>query len=157
MTTMLTALETFGGPSRKVNPKEIPTALFISECAKRLKQSAKFELPKWVDNVKTAASRELAPYDQDWLFIRAASILRKLFLTPDVGVWGMRKKYSKKGRRGTKPSHRALAGGKVIRHCIQQLENMGYVEQHAERTGRRLSQEGVKLLHRVTSEAGSRD
>ena len=32
------------------------------------------EVPTWVDIVKTASYKELAPYDPDWFYIRAASI-----------------------------------------------------------------------------------
>ena len=30
------------------------------------------EVPTWVDTVKTASYKELAPYDPDWFYIRAA-------------------------------------------------------------------------------------
>ena len=33
----------------------------------------------WVDSVKTATYKELAPYDPDWFYIRAASVARKLY------------------------------------------------------------------------------
>lgn len=33
--------------------------------------TGKLEVPTWVDIVKTAPSKELAPYDQDWFYIRA--------------------------------------------------------------------------------------
>ncbi|KAJ3058716.1 40S ribosomal protein S19 [Podochytrium sp. JEL0797] len=36
-----------------------------------LKRTGKLEVPKWVDLVKTATHKELAPYDQDWFYIRA--------------------------------------------------------------------------------------
>lgn len=31
----------------------------------------KLEVPTWVDIVKTGTYKELAPYDQDWFYIRA--------------------------------------------------------------------------------------
>ena len=33
------------------------------------------QLPSWVDIVKTAPFKELAPYDPDWYYIRAGSAL----------------------------------------------------------------------------------
>ena len=33
------------------------------------------KLPQWVDIVKTATYKELAPYDPDWYYIRAGGIL----------------------------------------------------------------------------------
>jgi small subunit ribosomal protein S19e len=38
------------------------------------------EVPTWVDVVKTASYKELAPYDPDWFFVRAASMARKVYL-----------------------------------------------------------------------------
>ena len=34
-------------------------------------RGGKLKVPDWVDLVKTAKSRELAPYDPDWYYIRA--------------------------------------------------------------------------------------
>jgi len=38
------------------------------------------EVPNWADVVKTASYKELAPYDPDWFFVRAASMARKVYL-----------------------------------------------------------------------------
>jgi|APGre2960657444_1045066.scaffolds.fasta_scaffold03393_5 hypothetical protein len=38
------------------------------------------EVPTWADVVKTASYKELAPYDPDWFFVRAASMARKVYL-----------------------------------------------------------------------------
>ena len=32
---------------------------------------AQIHLPTWVDVVKTASYKDLAPYDEDWYFVRA--------------------------------------------------------------------------------------
>jgi len=34
-------------------------------------RGGKLKVPDWVDLVKTAKSKELAPYDPDWYYIRA--------------------------------------------------------------------------------------
>lgn len=34
------------------------------------------QLPSWVDIVKTAPFKELAPYDPDWYYIRAGEALK---------------------------------------------------------------------------------
>ena len=33
------------------------------------------KLPQWVDIVKTASYKELAPYDPDWYYVRAGTAL----------------------------------------------------------------------------------
>ena len=54
-----------------VTVRDVPAADFISAYAEMLKSNDKFKVPKWTDTVKTGVSRELAPYDPDWYFVRA--------------------------------------------------------------------------------------
>ena len=44
------------------------------------------KFPEWVDVVKTASSKELAPYDQDWYYTRCASLARHIYIRAPVGV-----------------------------------------------------------------------
>jgi len=68
--------------------KDLEAAKFIKAFAEHLKRQGKFELPKWNDVVKTGVSKELAPYDPDWLYTRAASIIRKVYIRAGCGVGG---------------------------------------------------------------------
>ena len=54
-----------------ITVRDVPAAKFIAAYAEELKKNDKFVLPKWADLVKTGVSKELAPYDPDWYFIRA--------------------------------------------------------------------------------------
>jgi small subunit ribosomal protein S19e len=54
-----------------ITVRDVPSAKFISAYADVLKNNDKFIVPKWADIVKTGVSRELAPYDPDWYYIRA--------------------------------------------------------------------------------------
>jgi small subunit ribosomal protein S19e len=83
---------------------------------------------KWVDVAKTGRGRELAPYDEDWLFIRASAIIRHLYIRPDQGVGALRNVYGNKKRRGAAPGHHVKASGGLIRYCLQQLESLGLLE-----------------------------
>ncbi len=38
--------------------------------------AAQLHLPTWVDIVKTGKHKELAPYDEDWYFVRAGEELQ---------------------------------------------------------------------------------
>jgi ribosomal protein S19E (S16A) len=48
---------------------------FIKAYASHLKRSGKLEIPTWVDTVKTGRHKELAPYDPDWYYVRAGTLL----------------------------------------------------------------------------------
>lgn len=43
-------------------------------------RTGKLEVPIWVDVVKTGTHKELAPYDADWYYIRAAAVARHIYL-----------------------------------------------------------------------------
>merc|ERR1712113_784334 len=57
-----------------VTLKDVPAGKFIEAYAEFLKKSNKIELPSWVDIVKTGHYHELAPYDDDWFYTRAAAM-----------------------------------------------------------------------------------
>ncbi|KAA8541015.1 hypothetical protein F0562_024847 [Nyssa sinensis] len=60
--------------------KDVSPHEFVKAYAAHLKRSGKMELPHWTDIVKTGTFKELAPYDPDWYYIRAASMARKIYL-----------------------------------------------------------------------------
>lgn len=122
--------------------KDVNADLFIRLYARHLRTHSKISMPKWCNFVKTGKGKHLAPTDNDWYFVRAASILRQLYYHPDTGVCGFRKIYSCNQRRGVVPNHTSLASGKIIRSILQELEHIGFVEQDPKRKGRRLTRKG---------------
>lgn len=44
------------------------------------------KVPEWVDLVKTARYKELAPYDEDWYYTRCAAIARHIYIRSPIGV-----------------------------------------------------------------------
>lgn len=58
--------------------KDVPPAEFVTTYAAHLKRVGQVELPSWVDTIKTAPRKELAPYDQDWFYIRIGTFLAAL-------------------------------------------------------------------------------
>ena len=51
--------------------KDVSSHDFVVEYAQHLKKTGKMEVPKWVDLCKTGPFKELAPYDEDFYYIRA--------------------------------------------------------------------------------------
>ncbi|KAF9612007.1 hypothetical protein IFM89_037290 [Coptis chinensis] len=60
--------------------KDVSPHEFIKAYSAHLQCSGKMELPHWTDIVKTVTFKELAPYDPDWYYVRAASMARKIYL-----------------------------------------------------------------------------
>jgi small subunit ribosomal protein S19e len=115
----------------------------VKKAAEELKKSMK--QPEWSLYVKTGVSRERPPENADWWFLRAASLLRRIYLDGPVGVPRLRSYYGGLHRRGHKPAHFKKGSGKIVRIILQDLEKLGYV-QKAERKGRRISPMGQKFL-----------
>ena len=71
---------------------------------------------------------------EDWWYIRAASIMRKLYIYGPVGVGSLRTAYGYRAKIGdkTRPERTRKAGGAIIRKILQQLEHVeaGHVEGH---------------------------
>lgn len=134
--------------ARGICVRDISAKAFIESYAEHLKNSDKFELPVWSDTVKTGVFKELAPYGDDWYYIRAASIARKVYLRPGVGVGMLRKWYGGSYRRGARTEHFRKANAGIIRSVLIQLENMRVLE-NCENGGRRVTTVGQQDLDRI--------
>ena len=137
--------------ARGITVRDGAPAVFIEAYALHLKNSDRFEIPKWTDLVKTGVHKELGPTDDDWYFVRAASIARKVYLKPGVGVGALRKWYGGQYRRGprAKTFHRAAGG--LNRSVLQQLEETKVVEKTAS-GGRRITRVGQQDLDRIAGQ-----
>jgi len=131
--------------------KDVPPKDFVVAYAKHLKRSGKIEVPKWADIVKTGAHKQLAPYDPDWYYVRAASMARKIYLSPCVGIGSFRKIYGGSKNNGTKPSHFCLSSGAIARHILKQLEGIKVVEKDT-RGGRSITRTGRRDLDRIAGQ-----
>ncbi|KZT35687.1 putative ribosomal protein S19 [Sistotremastrum suecicum HHB10207 ss-3] len=130
--------------------RDISADAFITAYASHLKRSGKLEVPTWVDIVKTGAYKELAPYDADWYYIRAAAVARHIYLRKAVGIGALTKLHGGRNRRGNRPSHHATSSASVQRKVCQSLEKIGVLELDTD-GGRRISQDGVRDLDRIAT------
>ncbi|XP_074347712.1 small ribosomal subunit protein eS19x-like isoform X2 [Apium graveolens] len=90
--------------------------------------SSPMELPHWTDIVKAGTFKELAPYDNDWYYIRAASMASKIYLRGGLGVGAFRRIYGGSKRNGSAPPHFCKSSGGIARHILQQLQTMNIVD-----------------------------
>merc|ERR1719203_1597478 len=136
-------------PSAVCTVKDVSATKFINCFAKHMKRQGKFELPKWGDQVKTGVSKELAPYNPDWLYTRAASIARYIYIRGGAGVGSFKKVYGSQQRRGVCTEHFRKGSGAIVRYCMQQLEEMGIVEIDEKTGGRKVTPEGQREMDTV--------
>jgi len=134
-----------------VTVRDIQAEKFISAYAEVLKNNDKFVVPKWTDLVKTGVHKELAPYDPDWYFIRAAAIVRKIYLRQGTGVGALKKRFGGAYRRGARPEKHQDAAGGLIRHILITLDGLKITEKTA-KGGRKISRVGQQALDLVAGQ-----
>ena len=134
-----------------VSVKDVNQHDFVKAFAEFLKKSGKVKVPDWADVVKLAIYKELAPYSEDWFYIRAASVARHLYIRSPAGVKSFAKIYGGRKNNGTCPSHFCSGSRSVARKALQALENLKLVEKDAN-GGRRLSQQGRRDLDRIAAQ-----
>ncbi|WP_410766392.1 30S ribosomal protein S19e [Haloferax sp. DFSO60] len=132
---------------------DVPADALIEEVAGRLED--RIEQPEWMAFVKSGQTRELPPQQDNFWFIRGASLLRKVAMSGPVGVDRLSTEYGglKRGsnRYSVAGAHSDTASKKVIRTLLQQLEEEGLIET-AKGEGRRITPEGTSFLDNVASD-----
>ncbi|TEU13371.1 MAG: 30S ribosomal protein S19e [Hadesarchaea archaeon] len=128
---------------QEVDPKALLTML-----KEELKKLSELQPAQWSHYVKTGVHKERFPEQPDWWHMRAASLLRRVYLNGPVGISRLRTCYGGRKNRGQAPEHFRKAGGKVIRTILQQLEQVGLVKK-VERGGRKITPKGVAMLENL--------
>jgi len=132
--------------------KDVPPQEFIVALAQHFKKAQKIELPEWHDVVKTGPSRELAPQNPDWYYIRAASVARKIYLQGGRGLGAFAQIYGASQRRGMSRPHHVKASRGLVRHILQQLEQLDYISKKDNATGRYITAAGRKELDTIANQ-----
>uniref|UniRef100_A0A1D5QAF4 Small ribosomal subunit protein eS19 n=2 Tax=Macaca mulatta TaxID=9544 RepID=A0A1D5QAF4_MACMU len=128
-----------------VTVKDVNQQEFVRALAAFLKKSGKLKVPEWVDTVKLAKHKELAPYDENWFYTRAASTARHLYLRGGAGVGSMTKIYGGRQRNGVMPSHFSRGSKSVARRVLQALEGLKMVEK--DQDGWQLPTRSIRTNH----------
>ncbi|MFO7797878.1 MAG: 30S ribosomal protein S19e [Promethearchaeati archaeon] len=124
----------------------------IGAVAEKLKEYPTIQPPEGSEYWKTAYYKEIAPIDSDnFWYVRAASILRKVRKYGPIGVNRLRKYYGGRYRDKRGKSKSAKGSGKIIRLILQQLEEANLITQK-EKEGRILTPEGISFLERSAYE-----
>ena len=132
---------------------DIEPEKYINALAEKLKETEEFEMPEWANFVKTSAARARPPQISNWWWIRAASILRQIYMKGVVGVGKLRTKYGGRKDRGMRPKEFRKGSGKIIRIIMQQAEKAGLLEKIKDkRSGRKLTKKGKQLMDEVAKE-----
>ena len=138
---------------------DVPADMLISRIVEELKKETEIKPPEWAKFAKTGVHKESTPTQDDWWYIRAASILRKIYFHGPIGVSKLRIAYGGRYRRGVRPEHFARGSGAVIRKVLQQLEKAGYIQKKRGigsksrvTIGRVITSKGHSFVNKLSSE-----
>lgn len=129
---------------------DVPVDNLIRNVAEKLKDVEEVQPPDYVLFVKTGIHKERAPEQQDWWYLRAASLLRKVYVDGPVGIERLKTSYGGRQRKGTKKSKFKRGSGSIIRNILQQLEKAGYVQ--TQKDGRVVTPQGRGFMDRSAKE-----
>jgi len=130
---------------------DVPADHLIRKVAEELKSKKEITPPVWASFAKTGVHKEMPPEDPDWWFIRAAAVLRRVYIDGPLGVERMRSFYGGKKNRGSRPNAFRKGSGSVLRKSLQQLEAAGLIV-HDLKIGRKVSPAGMAFLDRVAKD-----
>lgn len=136
-----------------VTALDVPADMLIKRVAEKLKREFKeVSPPQWAYFAKTGVHKENPPEDPEWWYVRAASMLRKLYKAEGpIGIESFRVIYGGRQNRGSSPEHFRKGSGSVVRKILQQLERAGLVSKIPGK-GRVLSGKGRRLLDLTAKE-----
>lgn len=130
---------------------DVPPDKLIEMTATKLSEFEMIEAPEWAFFAKTGRHRERSPVQEDWWYIRAASILRKIYVKGPIGTSRLAAEYGGYADRGSKPNKAVKGSGSITRKCVMQLESSGLIVRDNNK-GRVVSPKGQSLLDNVAKE-----
>ncbi len=133
-----------------VDVKKVPVDLLLKELSRKLSEDMGISKPDWTQYLKAGVHREKSWDDDNWYYIRLASILRKLYLRGRIGISRLSSEYGGPVDSGSKRYHPSRGSRFIIRDMFHTLENLGLVAKQKE--GRGLTAAGQKLLNEVAKE-----
>jgi len=133
-----------------VTAREVEPQKLVERLKEELKKMEEIKPPEWARFVKSGVHKQRPPEQPDFWYIRAASVLRRIYIDGPVGVERLRSYYGGARKRGYFPKHFRKGSGAIIRKILQQLEKAGLVEKSAK--GRKISPKGQKLLNGIAAE-----
>lgn len=128
---------------------DVDTSKLITAAAEELKKINEIKPPVWAPFVKTGAHRERIPYEEDWWYMRTASLLRRVYFRP-IGISRLRTIYGGRKHRGYKPEKFCRGSGAILRKALQQLEQAGFVKKS--KKGREITAKGQKFLDNIATQ-----
>src|SRR2546425_8969652 len=90
---------------------DVPALPLLERIASHLASEGKVAAPDWAPFARTGVHTEKAPVRKDWWFLRAAAILRKVYILGPIGTSRLSAEFGG-SRDGGAPPHPPRKGGR---------------------------------------------
>jgi small subunit ribosomal protein S19e len=130
---------------------DVPPKALIDAVSKKLQSEQVIVPPEWSKFARTGIHTEKNPVNENWWFVRCASVLRKIYINDGIGVEHLRNEYGGNRDRGSKPNRARGGSGAIARTIVHQLEKAGYVAA-IKGKGRILTSKGRSFLDNTAHE-----
>jgi small subunit ribosomal protein S19e len=134
---------------------DVPADKLIEKAKEGLKKVEQIKPPVWSKFVKSGVSKNKPPEQEDFWFIRAASMMRQLYVRDrPLGIQRFRNKYGTTVKTLRRPTHFKKASGSTIRKILQQLEAAGFAKKVTinGKKGRTLTPKGKSYLDKFAAQ-----
>jgi len=130
---------------------DVPAMLLIERLASKLSSVEAIKQPDWAKFAKTGPHREKGPARNDWWTIRAAAVLRKVYLNGPIGVERLSAEYGGRCDHGSAPYHAVRGSRAIARAVVKQLEAGKLIKIERGR-GRSVTSTGQALIDNTSHE-----
>jgi len=130
---------------------DVPAGELIEKLAKILVDYEQIKPPEWASFVKTGRNREKAPIRSDWWHVRAAAVLRKIYVKGPIGIERLAAEYGGKCDHGSAPFHAVRGSRSIARELLKQLENSDLIKKERG-AGRAITPKGQSIMDNASHE-----
>ncbi len=130
------------------NAYEVDASELVRAAAEGLKSVIR-QQPDYMHYSKSGAGRERPPSNQDFWYIRNASLMRHLYTDGPLGLSRLKKRYGGRKEHVLHRRHHVDAGGSIITDALNALEQASLVKKTAK--GRELTPKGRSFLDKLSS------
>jgi small subunit ribosomal protein S19e len=131
----------------------------VNDLARKLEEDKLTTPPDWAMFVKTGSAKDRIPSQNNWWYLRAASIMRRMYVNKKpIGVNRLRNIYGDKEKNRYSGKHFRPASGAVIRNILQELEKAELIRKVKIQNhfGRILTAKGISFTDNVARETAKK-
>jgi small subunit ribosomal protein S19e len=134
------------------NVYDVKPSELISAAAEALKD--KIKKKEYINYVKSGAGKERPPQQENFWYIRSASLLRQVYLNGPIGVQRLSTRYGNRKEHSVHRRHHVAAARGIIRDMLQELENAKLIKR--DKVGRVITPQGRSFLDKIATQIATK-